>query len=144
MIIRRFHDRHLPGVVRMSAQLGYPIAEDKAADLIQAMVDTPDHVLLVAEDENQLPIGWVHVFIARRIFAQPLADLGGLIVDEAARGAKVGTKLLQAAEAWAIERGCQRMMVRSNVIRERAHRFYLRLGYTLLKRQAVFEKSLIP
>jgi hypothetical protein len=34
------------------------------------------------------------------------------------------------------------MRVRSNVIRERAHRFYLREGYAEKKRQAVFLKQL--
>jgi hypothetical protein len=32
--------------------------------------------------------------------------------------------------------------VRSNVIRERAHRFYLREAYAERKRQVVFEKPL--
>jgi hypothetical protein len=32
--------------------------------------------------------------------------------------------------------------VRSNVVRERAHRFYLREGYVERKRQVVFDKTL--
>jgi hypothetical protein len=35
------------------------------------------------------------------------------------------------------------MRVNSNVVRERAHRFYLREGYTERKRQAVFFKQLV-
>lgn len=34
------------------------------------------------------------------------------------------------------------MRVRSNVIRERAHRFYEREGYARIKAQAVFRKQL--
>jgi hypothetical protein len=48
--------------------------------------------------------------------------------------------LLAAAEAWAREQGFASMRVRSNVLRERAHRFYLREGYLEKKRQAVFLK----
>jgi GNAT superfamily N-acetyltransferase len=128
----------------MSAQLGYPIADEEAAEFIETIGNHPDHILLVAEDDHHQPLGWAHVFIARRIFAAPFADLGGLVVDEAVRGAQIGTQLVQAAEAWAVEQGCQRMIVRSNVTREQAHRFYLRLGYKILKRQAVFEKLLKP
>jgi len=32
--------------------------------------------------------------------------------------------------------------VRSNIVRERAHDFYLRLGYTITKSQKVFRKKL--
>ena len=41
-----------------------------------------------------------------------------------------------------LERGLARLRVRSNVIRERAHRFYERVGFEKIKAQAVFEKSL--
>ena len=61
---------------------------------------------------------------------------------EASRGRKIGATLVAAAEAWARERGHGRMRVRSNVLRQPAHRFYERLGYAVTKRQAVFDKSL--
>lgn len=140
--IRPYRDSDLAAVVNMSAQLGYPIDEVQAAGLIQVIVESPEQVLLVAEDERQGPIGWAHVFIARRIFRPPFADLGGLVVDEAARGEQVGAQLMGAAEAWAVERGCTGLVVRSNVIRQRAHRFYQRLGYDVLKQQVVFQKQL--
>jgi len=37
--------------------------------------------------------------------------------------------LLAAAEDWARKHGCKEMSVRSNVIRERAHKFYERNAY---------------
>ena len=45
------------------------------------------------------------------------------------------------AEEWAARHGCPRVRVRSNVIRERTHRFYERLGYRAVKSQKVFDKS---
>jgi GNAT superfamily N-acetyltransferase len=45
------------------------------------------------------------------------------------RGRGVGTKLLEAAEAFAREQGCYRIQLTSNNVREDAHRFYTRLGY---------------
>jgi GNAT superfamily N-acetyltransferase len=50
--------------------------------------------------------------------------------------------LLAAVEAWARERDFSSVRVRSNVLRERAQRFYQRKGYIEKKRQAVFLKRL--
>jgi len=63
-------------------------------------------------------------------------------VDESCRSQGIGSALLRAAETWAREHGLTRMRVNSNVIRERAHRLYLREGYVENKRQAVFFKPL--
>jgi GNAT superfamily N-acetyltransferase len=70
------------------------------------------------------------------------AEVNGLIVDEKVRSHGAGAKLLEAAEAWAQEAGCVGMSVRSNVIRERAHGFYLRQGYEHYKTQKAFRKAL--
>jgi GNAT superfamily N-acetyltransferase len=54
----------------------------------------------------------------------------------------VGRALVDQGEAWARARGLATIGLRSNVIRERAHQFYLRLGYKVTKSQKVFRKSL--
>jgi hypothetical protein len=54
----------------------------------------------------------------------------------------MGRELCRAAEEWARGCGVTRIRVRSNVIRERAHAFYLRDGYARVKTSAVFEKVL--
>jgi len=40
------------------------------------------------------------------------------------------------------EHGLRRALVRSQIAREAAHRFYLREGYARIKTSAVFEKDL--
>ena len=45
------------------------------------------------------------------------------------RSAGIGAALVEAAEAWARERGATAIIVRSRSTRERAHRFYERIGY---------------
>jgi GNAT superfamily N-acetyltransferase len=72
----------------------------------------------------------------------PFAELAGLVVGDSARSRGIGALLLRAAEDWARNRGFARLRVRSNVVRERAHRFYLREGYIERKRQVVFDKTL--
>jgi hypothetical protein len=46
------------------------------------------------------------------------------------------------AENWAAAMQYAKVSVRSNVIREDAHRFYTRLGYRETKRQAVLSREL--
>ena len=65
-----------------------------------------------------------------------------LIVAEGQRSSGSGAKLLQAAEAWAKSKGCINMSVRSNVVRDRAHAFYIRNRYEHYKTQKAFRKSL--
>ena len=49
---------------------------------------------------------------------------------------------MAAAEAWAAARGYDVMRLWSNVVRERAHRFYEELGYEHVKTSKVFRKAL--
>ena len=65
-----------------------------------------------------------------------------LVVAEGQRSLGAGARLLAAAEEWARKRGCKGMSVRSNVIRERAHKFYERNGYEHYKTQKSFRKPL--
>jgi GNAT superfamily N-acetyltransferase len=64
------------------------------------------------------------------------------VVDEKQRSQGAGAQLLETAERWAKTKGCKSMSVRSNIIRKRAHAFYLRNGYEHYKTQKAFRKSL--
>lgn len=85
--------------------------------------------------------GWAHVLQQRRLEHDPNVELPRLIIDKNRRGAGIGPALLRAVEAWARGHGFTDIGVRSNVIRARAHHFYLREGYVERKRQAVFVKK---
>jgi len=124
----------------LSGQLGYPA---DAATILRRLEGVASHhagVVLVAVDPHGGLGGFAHVEPRRPLIAEPFAELAALVVFETARRQRVGSALLAAAEAWARERGYASVHVRSNVIRERAHRFYLREGYIEKKRQAVFVK----
>jgi GNAT superfamily N-acetyltransferase len=128
-------------LARLSTQLGYPMAPDEASARLADLAGHPDHALLVAETDGRLA-GWAQVSLPR-IFESPRqAEIAGLVVDEGHRGRGIGPELLRAAEAWARERGCAVLRVRSNVVRERAHGFYRREGFGEIKTQRVFEKKL--
>ena len=127
----------------LSTALGYPMTPDEAGRRLDEIADHPEHGLLVAEIDGRVE-GWIQVSLPR-IFETPRqAEIAGLIVDEAARGGGIGRKLLAAAEDWARAHGCRAIRVRSSVVRERAHAFYEREGFVVLKTQRVFEKPLAP
>jgi GNAT superfamily N-acetyltransferase len=141
MQIREANPGDAEALARLSAQLGYPADAGTIAQRLRVIAAHGAGVVLVASGEEAVT-GFAQVVPQRFLIAAPFVELAALVVDEKARGSGVGAALLQAAEQWARERGFATMRVRSNVIRERAHRFYLREGYAEKKRQAVFIKLL--
>ena len=130
-------------VADLTNQLGYPTGLAETAERIAMLLERPeDHAALVAEEDGRA-IGWVHVAIYTSLESGRVATIGGLIVGDGHRSGGIGAELLTAAEEWAQENGAAKMTVRSRVTRERAHRFYEREGYTLLKTSHVFEKRFV-
>jgi GNAT superfamily N-acetyltransferase len=129
-------------LAELSTQLGYP-ADAATIAARHAQVRAADvGAVFVASDAQGNVVGWTHVVPRLHLEEVPFAELAGLVVADTARGVGVGAMLLRVAEAWAKQHGFTRFRVRSNVVRERAHRFYLREGYAERKRQVVFEKDL--
>jgi GNAT superfamily N-acetyltransferase len=130
-------------VADLTTQLGYPTVADETLERFADIEARPgEHAALVAEEDG-LPVAWVHVELVPSLASGLTANIGGLVVDEAHRSSGTGAELLAAAEAWARGRGVNRMVVRSRVARERAHRFYEREGYALVKTSHIFEKRLV-
>jgi len=130
-------------IAELSGQLGYPSSASEIRVRLEIFLGVDDQVILVAESASGEVIGWVHIFEAQRLVDEPFAEVGGLIVAEGYQSAGVGAALLKTGEQWAQGRGLKVMRVRSNVVRERAHRFYERSGYQVIKSQRVFHKELI-
>lgn len=141
--IREAREADASRVADLLRQLGYPTPQEQVADRLRRLgvPDTANDGVLVACLEDR-PVAWIQVSIVDSLESGPFAEIRGLVVDENHRGARIGEALVRAAEAWAREHGQTRLRVRSNVIRERAHRFYLRLGYEQAKTQAVFVRDL--
>jgi GNAT superfamily N-acetyltransferase len=70
------------------------------------------------------------------------AEIVGLVVDAAARRRGVGTLLVNAAEQWARAANLADIVVRSNVMRDASHGFYLASGFGRVKTQHIYAKSL--
>ena len=127
-------------IAQLSGELGYPASPEQIAARLRQLTPTTKHSVFVAESPEGGLIGWLHVSLSHLLESDLRAEVNGLIVAEGQRSAGAGAKLLQAAEEWARRRGCKGMNVRSNVIRERAHKFYERQGYEHYKTQKAFLK----
>ena len=141
MRIRRARKTDSVRIAELSTQLGYPATAQEIVRRMKRMRPAALHAVFVAESEK-LVIGWLHVSVTPLLEVPLRAEVNGRVVDEKRRSAGSGAKLLQAAERWAAKKGCKSVSVRSNVIRERAHEFYLRNGYEHYKTQKAFRKYL--
>ena len=139
-IIRRARGGDVERLAELSAQLGYPVSAKEMAKRLKKVLAAKNGACLVAEAEAQGVIGWIHVSVTALLEVERRAEVNGLVVDEQARSAGSGWLLLEAAEKWAKKIGCAGMSVRSNVLRKRAHGFYLRHGYEHYKTQKAFRK----
>jgi len=140
-VIRRARVEDAAAIAALSGELGYPAAAEQMAARLCDVIGREDLAVFVAEEHGTVS-GWIHMIECRRLEEDRFAEIGGLVVSETQRGSGIGARLIAAAEQWARERGCGKVFVRSNVIRERAHKFYEREGYVCFKKQAVFSKRL--
>jgi GNAT superfamily N-acetyltransferase len=129
-------------IAALSGQLGYPASSDEVARRLDRILDDPDSRVIVAELSGAGPVGWIHADVVSRLTADPFAEIGGVVVAHGHRGEGIGRELLVAAEEWAAERGCRTVRIRSDVKRERSHRFFTDLGYGRSKTQHVFDRSI--
>ncbi|MEJ2735572.1 MAG: GNAT family N-acetyltransferase [Anaerolineae bacterium] len=126
----------------LCGQLGYPSTSAQVRQRLDELQQNEDQVVFVAEEVGGQVVGWVQVFGRQLLVVDRHAELGGLVVDEGHRGLGVGARLMERAEDWARARGCETLYVRSNVVREDAHRFYEVIGYNQIKTSRVFLKEL--
>lgn len=141
-VIRVARLEDAPAMAHLAGELGYPTTTQELTNRLTAILGMPDHAVYVAEVCGQQVIGWTHVHGMHLIEAVDFADLGGLIINASFRSQGIGKQLLEAAESWTISQGYAYLRVRSNILRERAHRFYHRAGYRVVKSQHVFIKFL--
>jgi GNAT superfamily N-acetyltransferase len=140
--IRRARQADAHRIAELCGQLGYPTSTKQMAARLKQVLREKSGACFLAETAHDGIVGWVHVSVTALLEVECRAEVNGLVVDEKVRSRGAGADLLNAAEDWARKKRCTGMSVRSNVIRERAHGFYLRQGYQHYKTQKAFRKTL--
>ena len=140
--IRRAKSGDAAQIAELTGQLGYPATSAQIRKRLRGIQPVSQNAVFVAEAANYGVIGWLHVSKEPLLESEMRAEVNGLVVAEGQRSLGAGARLLAAAEDWARKHGCKSMSVRSNVIRERAHKFYECNGYEHYKTQKSFRKPL--
>lgn len=129
-------------IAKLCHQLGYASSEAAVEQRLKHIQQERNHAVFVAESLNGA-IAWIHVYVCPHVQVDLQAEIGGLIVDENDRRCGIGQRLMQHAQQWAYEQGCTNILVRSNIIRQKAHNFYQKIGYSKIKTSLVFHKALV-
>lgn len=140
-MIRQARPSDCERIAELSGQLGYPVSAEEVGERMGGILPDPAQALWVSSIGEET-VGWIHFLVQRRLEIPEFIEIAALVVDKARRGRQIGSSLLRAAEKWAREKGVPNLRVNCNVIRERSHAFYRRMGFSLVKTQGVFNKSL--
>jgi GNAT superfamily N-acetyltransferase len=140
MTIRPARISDAAAIAGLATQLGYPSRPEETERRLRDVTSRPENVVLVADVDGAV-VGWIHAAGSHTVETEPFAVILALVVDETRRSGGIGAALVEAAVEWAGQQGFATLRVRSNVIRERAHAFYERLGFARLKSQVTFSRS---
>lgn len=132
-------EKDAPQLVNLFLQLGYSTSTIKLATLLKD--NDAFRKTLVAEAEGKINGVIVFHFLLPIHEDNAWCVISALVVDESARGAGVGERLLAQAEQQAGSMGCSQIELSSSERRERAHQFYQKNGYQEVRKR--FVKKLI-
>jgi GNAT superfamily N-acetyltransferase len=124
----------------LTIQLGYAVDVPAVQRRLTGLLQRTDQRFIVADVEGHVA-GWLHAAISESVEADPYVAIVGLVVDRGHRRHGIGRRLLAEAEKWAREQRCTVVRLRSSAARTAAHRFYEHVGYTNIKTQYAFAKS---
>lgn len=142
--VRSATEGDLPAMTTLCEQLGYPVAQQILVRRLEILFSDLSDTILVAVNHHNKAIGFIHAQVRHLLIVDEHIEIGGLVVDKAYRGNRIGEILLNEIENWARSNDIPTIFVRSNIIREDAHRFYERLGYHITKTSLSFQKQLGP
>ena len=153
LLVREISIADAEAAAQLSGELGYPVSAAEMRRRIEAAASLKDHIVYVACVRTTMVawqtvvawptvVAWIDVGIIHHLQTEPYGEIGGFVVSHEYRNRGIGQRLVAEAEKWVTDRGIKRMLVRSQIAREAAHRFYLREGYSRTKTSAVFSKDL--
>lgn len=107
------------------------ILRSSEAQLTDALsASGPEEEVLIAEDFEARPLGFIHVESAEDFFTgRAQGYVSNLAIEKAAEGRGVGRALMEAAETWTRSRGMGELTLYVFTNNSSARAFYERLGF---------------
>jgi GNAT superfamily N-acetyltransferase len=132
--IREAHAEDLPAVLALYAQPGLDDGLSLPLDDAEAVFDSmrayPDFRLYVAELQGRV-VGTFTLIVMHNLshLGAPSGLVESVVVDASLRGHGIGRVMMEHARERCRARGCYKMALSSNLVREHAHAFYDSLGF---------------
>jgi ribosomal protein S18 acetylase RimI-like enzyme len=157
IVIRPAEERDLPALGRLGAimvRLHYGFDRDRFmapranveegyAWFLGTQLEEPDMFVVVAEQDGEI-VGYVYAGLEPQSWKE-LREAAGfihdLVVDQAARGQGIGTRLAERAAGWLEEKGAPRVMLWSAERNGPAQRLFERLGFRRTMVEMTRERS---
>lgn len=132
--IRAARAEDLPRLVELSSVLDVgpepALDVDRARRQFAELTSRPQHRIYVAEHCLQIVGTFAMVFVGGLAHGgRDSCVIEDVVVAEEVRGAGIGTQMMRFAMDVCAEHGCYKLMLSSHVNRNKAHRFYERLGF---------------
>ncbi|MBD2357441.1 GNAT family N-acetyltransferase [Tolypothrix sp. FACHB-123] len=108
-----------------------PIPKDDLEKIFAEITQIPNYHIYIAY-LNEQPVGTFSLLYAPTMMHQgyhKFAVLDSVTVISSMRGQGIGSQMVKAALKLSAEAGCYKMMLSSNLKRDRAHQFYQSLGF---------------
>lgn len=102
----------------------------RCANEVSMVITNPNHLVLIAEDLQKKPLGFIAVISDVDFFtAEPQGYISDLAVSEQAEGKGVARTLMKHAESWARTHALRILALDVFATNTHARSFYQRLGY---------------
>jgi len=126
-------------VVGLIQQLGYDVSQGHHVSLMRAMLHNQNHAIFVADLDNEV-VGYLNVnFRPFLRYAELIATIDELCVDERFRRHGVGRLLIETALQLARTRGAHHLELTTNKRRVDALDFYRSLGFDMTSYKLVMD-----
>ena len=126
--IRGARDDDSDAIAELLGELGYPTPSGEVGSRLTALRSSDYAVRLTVRDGRVVGLISLHR-LAGIHSSSPACYIMALVIHSTMRGQGVGKLLLGEAERWALERGCDRIVVTSANHRTAAHAFYEGHGF---------------
>lgn len=100
-----------------------------AADLQRRLERLPESDRLFLALDSESLIGYAQLRVSHDLLEEDTVELRSIIVAPEMRRQGIGTRLMTAAETWALQSGRARLRLRAEVTRSEALAFFAALGY---------------
>ena len=135
--IRQAVESDAKSINEISRHLGYAkLTDAEATEKLRQLIHSTTDEVYLAESKGVV-VGWLHLFLARRLASANFYEIGGLVVTPEFRGRGIGRELVNHVS----EIHAGKIRVRCNEQRLESHQFYEAIGFSDTKLQRIFEKS---